>query len=129
MAVKTNLARTAILETRLRPRCKYITRSEYRLGRDNGFDCIPAVEAELPVSGTIRQSKGKISSSSAAVVNSGVLPTNGHRDQEGCDLDNINKQIEVAREAYVRATINQRASSPPDLHVRRSFSLKAEHPG
>ncbi len=79
VAVKTDLARMSIFEAGLCPRVKYITRRKNSLRGDNGFNRISAVEAELPVGGAVRQSKGKVTSPSAAVVERVVLATDGHR--------------------------------------------------
>ncbi len=57
----------------------------------------------------IRQYKGKITPSSAGVVECNILSTNLHRDWEGCDVNNVDQEVEVACETYVRATINQQS--------------------
>ena len=80
VAVERDLAWTSVFEASLSPGVKDITQYENCLGGVNGFNCILAVEAELPVGGAVQQCKGKVtsSSSSATIVDSGVLPTDGH---------------------------------------------------
>jgi hypothetical protein len=108
-AVKADLSWTTIFEAGLHPRGKDVARLKNGLRGNNGLDCILAVKTKLPMNRAIQQSKGKITLLSAGVVECNILSTNRHRDWEGCNVDNVDQEVEVTCETYVHATINQRS--------------------
>jgi hypothetical protein len=98
-----------IFEAGLHPQGKDVARLKNGLRGNNGLDRILAVKTKLPMDRAIQQSKGKITPSSAGVVECNILSTNRHRDWEGCDVNNVDQKVEVACETYVCATINQQS--------------------
>jgi hypothetical protein len=107
--VEANLSWMTIFEAGLHPQGKDVARLKNGLRGYNGLDRILAVKTKLPMDRAIRQSKGKITPLSAGVVECNILSTNPHRDWEGCDVDDVDQEVEVACETYVCATINQRS--------------------
>jgi hypothetical protein len=72
--------------------------------------------------------KRKITPFCAAVIKGGTVTSNRDRDRKRWDFDDIDQEIEITREADIRARIHQGGRSPPNLNVGRAVVHETEDP-